>query len=409
MPKFLKQFSAAFAVFFFLPSFVFADYKLHDAIQEFGEKRYVQTTPTRLKAGPVRFHPVLETKASYDSNVLQQETDPRDDMVFNVRPGAIIEIPIDKHQIAVGYQADFEMFAKRKNGSQKHQNQNFFALADFNFPSWYVNILEEFAETSSRSGTTFTERIPRIDQMINPKAGYKWKRLIFESGFHNFQRHFRRQVDHPFSFQDTGFSEVIFYDLFANLKALVEYQWNQIDYDDGTARNATVNQVRAGIEGEVIRNLLLKLRVGPQFRNYRASSEPDFYSWTGNLSLEYRMRPNLKFRFFLSREPVEATFLNVNYYKEHAVGGGFEYLFRPQWGLFSDLRFKRNDYSERATSGSVTAYRRDNHISVRPGIRYLMNDFLQFELAYEYARRQSNFSSLNYTDNLISLSSQLAY
>ncbi|HLD50305.1 MAG TPA: outer membrane beta-barrel protein [bacterium] len=404
-----KRFFAALVVFLSFPSFLFADYKLYDAIQEFGEKRYVQTAPAHLKTGPVRIHPVIENKVTYDSNILQQDQDAREDVVFNVRPGAIIELPINKHQLAVGYQADFEIFSKRKNGNQKHQNQNFFALADFNFPSWYVNVLEELAETSSRSGTTFTERIPRIDQMINPKAGYKWKRFTFESGFRNFQRHFRRQIDRPFSFQDTGVNGVIFYDLFANLKALMDYQWNQLDYDDGVNRNATINQVRIGLEGEVFRNVVVKARLGTQFRNYRASSEPDFYSWVGNLSLEYRARPNLTFKFFILREPAEATFADVNYYKDHSVGGGFEYLFRPRWPVFSNLRLSRHTYAERATVGDVTAYRRDLPISVRSGIRYLLNDYLQFEAAYEYLHRNSNFSTLGYNDHLVSLSSQLAY
>ncbi len=409
MRKNFRRLLAVSALLLFSPSSLFADYKLHDAIQEFGEKRYVETGPTHLKTGPIRIHPVIENKVTYDSNILQQNEDPRDDVIFNIRPGAIIELPINKHQIAVGYQADFEIFSKRKSGSQKHQNQNFFMLADFNFPSWYVNVLEEFSETSSRSGTTFTERIPRIDQLINPKAGYKWKRFTFEGAFRNFQRHFRRQVDHGFSFQDTGFSGVVYYDLFANLKSLVEYQWSQLDYDDAVARNATINQVRLGLEGEVFRNLVLKARLGPQFRNYRVSSEPDFYSWVGSLTAEYKMRPNLKLHAFLSREPVEATFLTVNYYKEHAVGGGFEYQFRRQWTGFSNLRLARHRYSERAIVGDRTAFRRDSHIGVRTGIRYLMNEYAQFELAYEYLRQYSNFSTLAYTENLVSLSSQLSY
>ncbi len=405
----LKRLFAAVVVFFSFPAFLFADYKLYDAIQEFGEKRYVQTAPAHLKTGPVRIHPVIENKVTYDSNILNLPTDARDDVVFNVRPGVIIELPVNKHQLAVGYQADFEIFSKAKNGNQKHQNQSFFALADLNFPSWYVNVLEELSETSSRSGTTFTERIPRIDQMINPKAGTKWKRFTFESGFRNFQRHFRRQVDHPLSFQDTGFNGIIFYDLFANLKALVEYQWSQLDYDDAVNRNATINQARIGLEGEVLRNVLVKLRLGPQFRNYWASSEPDFYSWTGNFSVEYRMRPNLTFKFFVLREPAEATFSTVNYYIEHAIGGGVKYVFRPRWTAFSNLRLSRQSYAERATVGDVTATRRDVPLSVRSGMRYLMNDYLQFELAYEYLHRHSNFSTLEYTDHLVSFSSQLAY
>ena len=89
---------------------------------------------------------------------------------------------------------------------------------------------------------------------------------------------------------------------------------------------------------------------------------------------------------------------------------GVEYLFRPQWALFSNLGLSHHQYSERATSGDLTnALRRDALISVRSGARYTLNDYIQFELAYEYLRRNSNFSTLDYTDHLVSFSSRLAY
>lgn len=397
----------SFFLLFLFSSSVFADFKLLDAIQEFGEKRFIKPQPTRLKAGPLQIHPTLRTSVQYDDNVLLEQEDEKKDVIFNIKPGAILEIPIDKHQVALGYEGEFEIFSKLSR--QNDQNQAFFALGDFHFPDWYVNILERLVETSSRSGSTFTGRIPHIDQSIHPKVGYQWKRLIFEAGFRHFLRDFRRVVDAPFDFQLYEGSGVIYYNLFARLKALLEYQAGWIVYDHNPTRRGTIHQGRVGVEGEVLPNVLLKARVGPQFRNYRTASEADFNSWVGDLAFEYEVRKNLKLKLTLSRSPVEATFGEVNFYKEHAAGFGVEYQLRPQWTLFAEPQYALHHYAERAVLGNQVGFRRDRLISSKSGVRYLAREWLEFECAYEFLYRESNMQGLSYNDNRFSFTTNLTY
>jgi len=406
-----KKLLALSVLFLFLGSSVnaYADFRLMDAIEEFGEKRFVKTKPTRLQTGPLRIHPSLRSSATYDSNILAEDQDGREDVIYNIQPGVILELPINKHQIVTGYEADFEVFSKSRHHSQNDQNQNFFALADFRFPSWYINVLERFSETSSRAGTTFTERIPRYDQSVHPKIGYHWKRFTLEAGFRHFLRDFRRQVNDPLDFQETAWTGVLYYDLFARLKALVEYQFSQIDYEDSPSRAGTFNQVRVGLDGELMRNLRVKVKGGLQFRNYGASSETDFSSFVGDIWTQYQIRPDLKLIAHAGREPVEATFGSVNYYLEHRVGFGIEYTPWLKWTLFSGIDYIRQGYSERATAGGQTGFRRDHLIGGKYGVRYLMSDWLELELAYEHLRRSSNFAAQEFTDHRVSLSSVLAY
>lgn len=387
----------------------YADFKLLDSIEEFGEKRFVKAKPGRIKSGPLRIHPSLRSTATYDSNILLEEDDAREDVIYNIQPGVILELPINKHQIVAGYEADFENFSKGRHHNQNDQNQNFFALADLRFPSWYINVLERFSETSGRSGTTFTDRIPRYDQSVNPKIGYHWKRFTLEGGFRFFLRDFRQQVNDRLDFRETAWTGVLYYDLFARLKALVEYQVSQIEYQDNPQRNGTFNQVRVGLEGEPMRNLRVKIRSGLQFRNYGASSETDFTSFVGDIWAEYKMRPDLKLIIRAGREPVEATFGEVNYYLEHRAGFGLEYSPWLKWTLFSSFDFVRHSYSERETLATQTGFRKDNHISGRYGVRRLVSDWMEIELAYEHLTRLSNFSGLDYTDHRLSLSSNLTY
>ena len=386
-----------------------ADFKIHDAIEEFGERRYLRPLPARIKAGPLRVHPLLQTSATFDDNILRENQDAKRDIVFNIQPGVILDLPVKRHQFSLGYQADFEVFSKPRDSRQNSQNQNVFSLIDLNFPDWYINVLERYAETSTRAGTTFTERIPRRDQSINPKIGYKWRRLTFETGFRHFDRDFRQQVFDSFDFQMVEWTNVIFYDFFANLKMLLEHQWAQIDYDDAEDRPGTFNQLRIGLEGKLLPNLTAKIRVGPQFRNYRKSSEPDFYSWVGKATVDYQVRPRLKLYTGLSREAVEATFQSVNFYREHLIYFGFEYQIRPTWTLFSEARYYRHDYAERATVSGSTMFRRDQHAGAKTGVRYDFREWLEFELAYEYLHRSSNFDTFEFNEHTVSLTTALAY
>lgn len=406
----------AVACFFIFGLFVivkapslFADFRVLDAIEEFGERRYVRTEPARLLIGPVRFHPILRNTVEYDSNILLEDKDEREDVIFKINPGVVLDIPVQRHQFAFGYEADFEIFSKSRHARENDQNQQFFALADLNFPSWYINVLDRLRETSGRSGTTFTDRIPRIDHFIHPKMGYRWRRLVVEAGFRHFTRDFRRQIDDSLDFQLVEWTGVVFYDLFARLKALLEYQVAQIDYDDNRTRNGTFQQTRLGLEGQVLPNLNAKLRVGVQFRNYAVSSEPNFNSWVADLILNYAIRENLKLDLSFSREAVESTFRNVNFFRQHLIKTGLTYLFRPQWRVYTNFQYLRHDYAERATVAGRTGFRHDNHFSMEYGLRYDFREWLDFELSYLYLRRDSNFSTFDYTDHRLTLTSKLRY
>lgn len=401
--KLLGLFILFFPVIF--PARLFADFELLDAIEEFGEKRYIKFQPARLHTGPLRIHPSLRNTVEYDSNIHLQKSDAREDVLFNIKPGVILELPIQRHQIAMGYEAEFEVFTKSPN--QNDQNQSAFALIDLNFPDGYVNVLEKFSETSSRAGTTFTDRIPRYDQSIHPKLGYRWKRLIFEMAFRHYVRDFRRQGNDALDFQMVEWTEVVYYDLTARLKALVEYQVAQIDYDDNFQRNGTFQQARLGLDGEVLPNLTLKVRGGPHFRHYDHNN--DYNNWVAAITAEYRFRENITFNAALRRQPVEATFGDATFYKEHVIEAGAEYAWRREWIFYSKARFGRHNYADRATVGAQTGFRRDNHAGVESGVRYAPIDWLEFELAYEYLHRNSNFSDFGYNDNRVSLTSTLRY
>ncbi len=400
--------SLTYVFLIFAPS-LRADFRLLDAIEELGERRYLRPLPARIKAGPLRVHPLLRNSVTYDSNILRENPDRRQDVIFNVQPGIILELPVNKHIVSVGYEADFEFFTKRRHHFLNDQNQNMFALVDLHFPDWYVNVLEKFSETSSRAGTTFTERIPRYDQSINPKIGYKWRRTTFEAGFRHYVRDFRRQIHDALDFQMVEYTGVIFYDLFARLKALIEYQFAQIDYDDAFERVGTFQQVRAGLEGELHPSVLAKIRIGPQFRNYDESSQTDFYSWVGEAAVDYQIRKNVKVYTGLSRQAVEATFQNVNFYKEHLARLGVEYQIRLAWLYFLEGRYYRHDYSEEASLGGQSGIRRDQHWGARTGLRYTPREWLELELAYQFMHRNSNFSTFDYNDNQVSFSTALSY
>jgi hypothetical protein len=398
---------ACFFALLVSPEVARADFKLQDAIREFGEKRWVQVGPTRLKAGPLRIHPSLRNAVTFDDNVYLTRTKRRSDVIFTVAPGVIIELPIDKHQIVVGYEADFETLTI--NSHQNAQDQNFFSLVNLHFPSWYVNCLERFMHTSNRAGTTFTERIKRFDHSLNPKLGYKWKRATIEAGYINFFRRFDQSIYKLYNFNQNGLTGVFYYDLFARMKIVLDYMWTQIDYPGDRTRKNTVNQARIGFEGEIFPELLVKFRIGPQFKHYHLRARHNFNSWVGTAELKYQMRQNLRFELGLHREAVEATFDPVNYYIEQGVRFRAEYALRPQWITYLEFGWYLNHYQERATVGDRSGYRRDSHIITKPGLRYLFRDWMEFELSYQFLRRNSNFTFFNYGDHQVTFTSVLKY
>ena len=168
--------------------------------------------------------------------------------------------------------------------------------------------------------------------------------------------------------------------------------------------------MRLGLEGEIRPDLFVRLKVGPHLRNYKKSTEVDFNSWVGSLELEYDFRSNIHFELEGYRDAVEATFQDVNFYKQHGIRFLGEYEFQPHWTAFSETEYYRNDYAERATVGrTVAQFRDDNHILTDLGLRYAFREWMEFELAYHFKHRESNFPEFDYTDHRVSLTSSISY
>ncbi|MDD5670937.1 MAG: outer membrane beta-barrel protein [Candidatus Omnitrophica bacterium] len=388
---------------------LFAEYKITDAMQQFGEKRFLAPKPARLRLGPLRVHPTFRSQVEYDSNIFLENHDSREDVIFDIVPGGIIEIPFDTHQITVGYEADREIFSKARHADQTEWNQYFFSLIDLRFPNWYVNVLEKFAATSSRAGTTFTTRIPRYDQTVNPKIGYRWGRTTLEAGYNCFLRQFRRSTDDQRTFNLNEWSGVVYYDLFARLKLLLEDKISRIEYPDNFQRNGRFNSLLVGFEGELWPRLITRLRTGWEYRKYDETFKEGFNSWVGVFDAQYQWRERTKIRFSMERAPIEATFGNVNYFTRHIFRLGFDYLMGFRWTYFQDHKVYLDHYAERTTLNAETKFRHDTTLAIATGFRYRLLEWMSLELAYEFARRGSNYTTFSYTDNRVSLMTTVDY
>ncbi|MBI1883573.1 MAG: outer membrane beta-barrel protein [Chlamydiae bacterium] len=346
-------------------------------------------------------HPRLDFTTQYDDNLFLEPDDEVDGFVFTTSPGLSIVVPFEgaQHLFTLDYQVDFLAFTEV-------DDENFIAHTlkgslDWNFPKFHVNTSDIFRRTALRSDTEFTDRIDRYENNYAFKVGTSdWNRLSFEAGY-----------DLYFTFYDDDSLEVIdhyehvihgtgFYRLFTKTKALLDYRHGFLSYpDDINNRDGDFDEVSAGVTGELFTRMVGTAKVGYQNRDY--DNGQDLSSVVVDLSATEYFSEATVVTVAYQRAAKESVFLEDDFYLSDSVSATL--LQKLFWGLDGKLGFtyQNNGYGQTEVLDGATAERDDDLFGVLVGLSYPIREWLNTSLDYNYYERDSNFDSLDYTDNRV--------
>ncbi len=358
-------------------------------------------TPSKTKEAIRWFHPRLDFTAAYDDNVFLEPTDEQDDFSFITSPGIFIVVPFDAntHAFTLDYQADLIAFAE-------FDDQNFIAHTlkgslDLNFPKFHINTSDIFRRSDLRADTEFTERIDRYENTYDLAVGTSdWNRLSFEVGYNFFSTFYDDDTLEVIDYYQHKLRGTGFYRLFTKTKALLEYEHIFISYPDAiTARDGDADRVSIGLKGEPFTRLILEAKVGYENRDY--DNGQDLSNAVIDLSATKYFTTETVVSLAYQRAARESTFLDNNFYFANSVSGTLnQKLF---WGLDGvlGLSYSNNEYDEMVVLEGIAAERDDDLFGVQAGLNYQIREWLNTGLSYFYFQRDSNFESLEYTDNRV--------
>ncbi|WP_457578086.1 outer membrane beta-barrel protein, partial [Desulfomarina sp.] len=188
----------------------------------------------------------------------------------------------------------------------------------------------------------------------------------------------------------------------------LEYKFIDVAYDQSTQIDNNSHFIYGGIKWDTTEKLAMLFKVGYQNKKFDDNSlgQEDFDGIAFDLQFTYRYSEKTTMSLDMYRTNEETD--NFQASDKTVVGSvfGYKQKFTERLSGSFDFTYENSDYSNLHT---VTAEDRDDWtIVLRPAGQYLFRDWLMFELAYQYERRESTDDFFDYDSNSVIFSINLA-
>ncbi len=355
-------------------------------------------------------HPHARTEYELDGNVLLEANNAKIDSILREEVGTGVKLPfMKKHSLAADYTADLEQFAKLSG--EKTQNQYFTSNLELNFKDLYIRGREDITHTSSRSGTTLTERVPRLENSTGGLAGYRFNRFVIEGGYDSFYRRYNASPQMGLDYHAQGFNERVFVDITPKTQAFIEHQWTIYEYmKSNRERDGIGNNMFAGIRGKVLPKTALYTKLGYGRIDYKRAT--DAKNFVGEVGLNYQPWASTRADFGWTRSIEQATFSTTNFLKQDALFLTVSQKITEKISGKTTVSFANQGYKQTASTGGVTpsftGKRDDNLFSSSTVLSYSLSQWINAGIEYQYSRRNSNAGDFDYVDNALTIGLGLA-
>jgi len=361
-----------------------------------------------FKLGELEIKPYGEIKIQYDDNVFWDSENEKDDIITTLTPGIGLKLPFEDNFLRFDYHVDINRFMDYS--SQNATNHFASGELELNWGDIAINLHDNFAKVFDRPSTEDTSRIKRDDNKAGVFVRMQKDRLGIQIGYDNFTRNYRSDpVYENFDRKENIYSLILTHQTFPKTKLLFEYDFGQIRYDESTNSDSDYHQFLVGATGDLTEKTIATIKTGYQARNYKDAGSTDFKSGVlyGDLVHKFSDKNSLKLAFL--KTAYESTYGANNYYDANNVSGTFDHYFSQKLLGFITGLYQLNAYPKEVTVGSETKKRKDNYYSLGAGLRYYMRNWLTFTLQAEHIVRDSNFSSFNIKDNLVTFTARAEF
>ncbi len=348
----------------------------------------------------LEIHPRFGTEYELDDNIFLTDTGKKTDSIFTETVGIGVKAPFGNHRLKFDYDAKFLQFADRSN--QNTQDQSFGVGADMKFTNAYLNVNEKLARTTDRAGTTFTERVPRVQNTVDAILGYKWNRLTLENEYENFVKHYQKSTERSLDYNSNSYSTRAFVDITPKVQIFPEYKFTHYDYERNQGRDGNANAIAAGIRGELLPKTTLFSKFGYEHVSYDGAAEPDVDSFITEIGAGWTPREKTKIDFGWTRTNEQSTFSTANSFVQNLLYVNLKQRLTEKITFSNVFAWTQQDYNERVIATSAAGFtgeRKDSLIDEDIELAYLFTEWLNGYIRYQFSHRDSQSSLFDYVDN----------
>jgi len=356
-----------------------------------------------------KISPFISERVEYESNVFQVPSRSQDDVVFKTIPGFVLELPLGRHKIDLGFRAEILRYVDLENQDTEH----YFVLGNLllDFPGGLkFGLKEDFARTSDPPGTELTGRINSTTNVLSPSVeygfaqryaiglDYVWANIDFDDIVRELDRN-----EHTVGV--TGF-----YRIQPKTDLLANFSYGIKEFDNASNRDVTRYIGAVGVRGEITSRLVSTLRVGYEVRDPDRGSIGAYSGVVVGGDLVYTPTERTRITLVTERSIQESVFASNVAYLANLVTLSAEHFLTRKLLISGRLFGGNGDYFEKAAkvNGSFD-WRNDWVYAYSVGVEYQIQKWLGVSADYTHSRRDSNFDNFDFKDDIVGAKVTLSF
>jgi len=348
-----------------------------------------------IDLGPCKLYPVIKTEERYEDNIFQMPSNAKSELVNTTTPEILLKFKLSgKNIFDVNYK--YEMINFDKYSSDNRRNNKFKAALELYGSSYFFKLKDQYDEITNTY--TYAEYFDNYAQnTVFVSIGRDFNDISFELFYENLDYEYNN-IDSVNSRNDHVFDIAGFYNILPKTKALAEYSFTKINYDNSSAKDGMANEFLVGVQGELAQKITGTVKAGYQSRNYDGYTdwkEPVTYA-----NIVYEASEKTLLDAMAERKPLESIDTAQNFYESNIVGFGIRHDVTAKTATYLKLKYNFDRYPATNTD---SVRREDDIWNAKIGLDINSRQWLDIGANYEFQKRNSNISSNDYENNITSI------
>jgi len=187
-----------------------------------------------IDLGPCKLYPVIKTEERYEDNIFQMPSNAKSELVNTTTPEILLKFKLSgKNIFDVNYK--YEMINFDKYSSDNRRNNKFKAALELYGSSYFFKLKDQYDEITNTY--TYAEYFDNYAQnTVFVSIGRDFNDISFELFYENLDYEYNN-IDSVNSRNDHVFDIAGFYNILPKTKALAEYSFTKINYDNSSAKD----------------------------------------------------------------------------------------------------------------------------------------------------------------------------
>ena len=366
-----------------------------------------------MKMGNLELKPYAAVTESHDSNIYLVNNGEKDAFITRTNLGLdLVENLGSRYDLKAGYMLETINYTEdRSVNDAVHHNANL-AFSGKLPKDMTLTVDDSYKQTTDQATTDLVARALRVENKVGfgltaPMRGDFGFKLAAEHNYNNY-------LSRTYSMMDreellAGFD--ISYKLQPKTTMFAAYRRGSLSYQSGATNDATYDNVDLGVTGKLGNKLNGTVKAGMQSRKYdKDLNDAKNTASTMQYSVQAVWAPMEKtdVTIFAKRGNVETNYGDARYFTTTLTDLSVSRMVRKvKVGV--GLSAEHQAYSDKQNTLVAGKKRADDLTSFRLTADYNVQKWMSLNLGYTYKDRASNFSNLEFTDNVISLGAKVMF